>query len=76
MSDMNVRVFCTLRPFNKREIELGADKALDLTIKGSGVAIADPSTGRKHDFPLIETYRVSALERCVESQLSMDHHRD
>eukprot|EP01050_Picozoa_sp_SAG11_P000819 SAG11_NODE_30_length_23132_cov_22.413277_7_plen_257_part_00 len=49
---MNVRVFCRFRPFNKREIALGADKGVDLTIKCDGVTVIDPSTGRKHDFPL------------------------
>ena len=30
-----VKVFCRFRPFNKREIELGADKAVDFKVSAS-----------------------------------------
>ena len=31
--EAGVKVFCRFRPFNKREIELGADKAVDFQVR-------------------------------------------
>ena len=50
MSEMaGVKVFCRFRPFNKREIALGADKAVDFVFSPSGVSLTNQ--GRKYDFP-------------------------
>ena len=33
--EAGVKVFCRFRPFNKREIELGADKAVDFQVSAA-----------------------------------------
>ena len=48
----NVRVFCRFRPFNAREKALGADQAVQLTIKPGSIELVDPSLGRERTFPL------------------------
>eukprot|EP01052_Picozoa_sp_SAG31_P042440 SAG31_NODE_6736_length_1905_cov_1.909745_2_plen_91_part_00 len=44
-----VKVFCRFRPFNKREIALGADKAVDFVFSPNGVSLTNQ--GRKYEFP-------------------------
>ena len=49
MPEAGVKVFCRFRPFNKREIELGADKALDFKFTPTACKLEEG--GRKYDFP-------------------------
>ena len=48
MPDAGVKVFCRFRPFNKREIELGADKAVDFRFEPGCIKIEGE---RKYEFP-------------------------
>ena len=49
MPEAGVKVFCRFRPFNKREIDLGADKGVDFEFSPGGVKIE--AEGRKYEFP-------------------------
>jgi hypothetical protein len=46
----SVKVFCRFRPFNKREIAIGADKGVNLQIKPGYISIGD-ATGEPREFP-------------------------
>jgi kinesin family protein 5 len=46
----SVKVFCRFRPFNAREIELGADQGVELIIKPGAISIGD-ATGEPREFP-------------------------
>lgn len=48
----NVRVFCRFRPFNKREIALGADQGVEINLRPGQVELVEPSTGKKREFPV------------------------
>ena len=45
-TEAGVKVFCRFRPFNKREIALGADKGLELEFTPNGVKFAN--AGRQY----------------------------
>ena len=47
--EAGVKVFCRFRPFNKREIELGADKAVDFQFTPNSCKLEEG--GRKYEFP-------------------------
>lgn len=70
-----VRVFCRFRPFNKREIELGADQAVKIEIKGEGITITDPTDGKTRDFPFdyafnTDTTQDLVFEKCASISVS------
>ena len=67
---MNVKVFCRFRPFNQREIELGADKALEIKIRSEYITITDPSDEKSRDFPFdyafnTDTTQTLVYEKCA-----------
>ena len=48
----NVRVFCRFRPFNRRELALGADKGVEINLKPGQVELVEPASGKKREFPV------------------------
>ena len=60
-----VRVFCRFRPFNKREIALGADQALKIDIKADSITITDPTDGKARDFPFDYAFNTDTTQDLV-----------
>ena len=60
-----VRVFCRFRPFNKREIALGADQALKIDIKAESITITDPTDGKARDFPFDYAFNTDTTQDLV-----------
>jgi hypothetical protein len=53
--EAGVKVFCRFRPFNKREIELGADKAVDFKFTPNSCKLEEGTRAFVHPvfpFPL------------------------
>ena len=63
----SVKVFCRFRPFNKREIELGADKAVELIIKPGYISIGD-ANGEPREFPFDYAFDKDTPQDLVFSQ--------
>ena len=58
MSDScNVKVYCRFRPFNDRELAIGADQNVDLDIQPGKIVIHDPSSGRPRTFPMDAAFK-------------------
>ena len=69
----SVKVFCRFRPFNKREIELGADKAVELVIKPGYISIGDVN-GEPREFPFDyafdkDTTQDLVFEQCAKQSV-------
>ena len=62
---VNVKVFCRFRPFNQREIELGADKALEIKIRSEYITITDPNDEKSRDFPFDYAFNTDTTQELV-----------
>ena len=68
-----VKVFCRFRPFNAREIKIGADKGVELIIKPGAISIGD-ANGEPREFPFDfafdnNTTQVQVYENCAQQSV-------
>jgi kinesin family protein 5 len=71
--DNSVKVFCRFRPFNRREIQLGADQGVELIIKPGAISIGDAS-GEPREFPFDyafdnTTTQTDVYEHCAQKSV-------
>lgn len=59
---------CRFRPFNKREIALGEDKAVKIEMEPEGISLADPSTGRDYKFPFDYAFGLDTTQDQVRAR--------
>ena len=70
-----VKVFCRFRPFNKREIGLGANKGLRLDLSAEHVKF-EAEGGRSYDFPFDYCWDGSCYQTDVYSHCAAQSVKD